>query len=232
MTKLIQRDGFWIREDNQEQDLLVVRDVYQQDTYRLGLIPQFVEAAELVVDVGAHIGTFAKLVHDQNPKARIVCIEACPENLEALQKNVGDFATIVHAACSYERGKPMLLNAVWPNCSSTGGSIVSFPPHTCAARGDTQYWLDERPLPVVTLESPLVAGEKRIDLLKLDCEGCEFSVLGRTPILDRIGFIVGEYHGAARWNLLLAERFASWDYGHHFESGGLGIFHLRNPRSH
>jgi len=230
---LVQRRGFWVREHNVDKDLVIVRDVYEEDTYRLRLIPRVVESAETVVDVGAHIGCFARLVHERNPRAKIICIEACPENLTALEKNVGHFATIVHAACSYEKGAPRLLNAVFPHCASTGGSIVSFPPHTFSPRGDTQYWLDERPLPVVTLEAVLDSLDTRpstIDLLKLDCEGCEHSVLGRTTLLDSIRFIVGEYHGSARWNRLLARRFATWDYGHHYESGGLGIFHLRNPR--
>ena len=69
---LIRCRGFMVRRDNVAQDLVIVDDVYQQDCYKLNIIPQVVESAKVVVDVGAHIGTFARLVHQRNPKARIL----------------------------------------------------------------------------------------------------------------------------------------------------------------
>src|SRR5262249_35835026 len=40
-----------------------------------------------------------------------------------------------------------------------------------------------------------------IDILKLDCEGCELSVLGTASLrlLQHVRFIVGGYHGIARF---------------------------------
>ena len=40
-----------------------------------------------------------------------------------------------------------------------------------------------------------------LDILKLDCEGCEHSVLGciSPSTLKRLRFVVGEYHGLARF---------------------------------
>jgi FkbM family methyltransferase len=56
-------------------------------------------------------------------------------------------------------------------------------------------------------------GLERIDVLKLDCEGSEFSILGRTTVLDRIGLIVGEYHGREAFQKLVVERFGGWSMG-------------------
>ncbi|MFZ0777328.1 MAG: FkbM family methyltransferase [Xanthobacteraceae bacterium] len=44
-----------------------------------------------------------------------------------------------------------------------------------------------------------------IDILKLDCEGCEHSVLGtaEADVLKRIRFIVGEYHGFDRFTAVM-----------------------------
>ena len=44
-----------------------------------------------------------------------------------------------------------------------------------------------------------------IDILKLDCEGCEHSVLGTAEpdVLKRIRFIVGEYHGFERFTAVM-----------------------------
>lgn len=224
------RRGHWIRSDNQDQDLVIVQDVYEGDCYRLAETPI---PREVIVDVGACFGSFAKKAHERNPTAQIICCECEPENVKALEKNVGQFATIVAAAVTYEQDVA-LLNAVYPGCMSTGGSTVlsraeveryrdSGPERqpgvsgtALAAGGEKpfdfagykrEYWADLRPLATVTLEQ---LGERygfaRIDLLKLDCEGSEFSILEHCD-LSRIRRIVGEYHGRARFDALIARRF-------------------------
>ena len=47
-----------------------------------------------------------------------------------------------------------------------------------------------------------------IDILKLDCEGCEHSVLGTAgaDVLKRIRFIVGEYHGFERFTAVMRNK--------------------------
>src|SRR5690242_11682988 len=123
-SNLTKRDGFWIRRDNEQQDLLIVQDIFYADAYKIKIIPGIVQQAQLVIDIGAHIGAFARLIHDMNPACRIICVEACPENISALRANVEEFATVIQAACTYEPGQLMLLNAIRPNCESTGGSTV------------------------------------------------------------------------------------------------------------
>ncbi len=231
---LVKAGDFWVRHDNMEQDLVIVRDVYDGDCYRTCLLGKFADD-EVIVDVGAHIGAFAKLWHKRNPRARIVCVEACPENLAALQANVGEFATVIQAACTYEPGQLALLNAVRPHCESTGGSTV-LPADKLDEKSlhqpGYQYWHDRRPLPKLTLEELMdQLGVDHIDLLKLDCEGSEFSILEKTPSLARIHFILGEYHGQERWDEMRAGVFPGWDYGHMSAcwETGLGNFHLCNP---
>lgn len=220
--------GFWVRKDNIAQDLVIINDVYERDCYKLAIIPNVLDSAEVVVDVGAHIGTFAKLVHQRNPKARIFCIEACPENLEALRANVGQFATVIHAACTYDDGELALCNAVRPNCISTGGSKV-VAAEDVAREAQGEYWPDRRPLPKVTLEQlGQQYGFDRVDLLKLDCEGSEFSILGGCD-LARVRFVIGEYHGQNHWDRFREQRLSGWDYGHMSQSNDMGNFHLRNP---
>ena len=224
---------FWVRRDNIEQDLVVVRDVYEEDAYRTRLLSDNA-GPQVVVDIGAHIGCFAKLWHRKNPQARIICVEACPENIEALQANVGDFAEIVQAACTYERETLALLNAVRPNCESTGGSVVV--PKAKLETSDLRqegyrYWHDLRELPKVTLEDLMERfGFDQIDVLKLDCEGSEYSILGETPSLDRIRMILGEYHGQSKWNAFRDPIMPGWEYGHMHDGGESGgLFHYANP---
>lgn len=231
---LVKSGAVWVRRDNIEQDMVIVRDICDNDAYKLGIIPGIVEQAKFVVDIGAHIGCFAKMIHDRNPDARIVCVEVCPENIDALQRNVGKFATIIQAACTYESGELALLNAVFPNCRSTGGSVVVPAERLGDGTGEQRdyvYQHDRRPIEKVTLEQICERlGADRIDLLKLDCEGSEISILGKTPSLSRIRFVVGEWHDRKQWETLLAARFAGWGYGIMYEhaSTGMGLFHLAN----
>lgn len=227
--------GHWVRRDNYEQDMTIVRDVYANDCYRLELIRGVVEQARVIVDVGACIGAFAMRAHEINPNATIICVEACPENIETLKRNVGDFAEVVEGACTYEPGELMLLNAVRPNCESTGGSIVI--PLAAESTGDTQPWWnagyqygrDMRAITKWTLEELAGLGGRdgqAIDLLKLDCEGSEYSILAGCD-LGRVGFIVGEYHDPTRWFPFRDEHFADWDYGAMYDGKNGGLFHLR-----
>jgi FkbM family methyltransferase len=229
MSALVFREGFWVREENVEDDLTIVRDVFHNDCYRTALLGA--EHFNVVVDVGAHIGTFAALWHAKNPRAEIVCVEACPENIGALKKNVGDFARVVHAACSYAEEPLGLLNAFPPGRGSTGGSMVVPLPDLEVAPGQPgyHYWHDRRPLPKTTLEDVLaLLGEDHIDLLKLDCEASEYDILENTPSRRRIRFIVGEYHGQARWDEFRLKHLSFWDYGHMYAMHDRGLFHLAN----
>jgi hypothetical protein len=90
-----------------------------------------------------------------------------------------------------------------------GGGSISVPEDSPAIAGGAPprgYNLLEPPVDAVSLNE--LVGEvlereqaRQIDLLKLDCEGCEHSALGCATLqtLKRIRFIVGEYHGIERF---------------------------------
>ncbi len=234
---LIFTRDYWIREDNGEQDLVVVQDIAEEDSYRIDQIPQ---PGPVIVDIGGHIGCFSKRIHQRNPNARIFAVECCPENIPVLEKNVGGFATVIPAAVTYEPNVA-LLNAVFSNCRSTGGSTLISRDElqsrvsarelgTGPAEGTpSEYWADFRAMRTVSLEDLMTEhGFDRIDVLKLDCEGSEFSILGSTPSLDRVGLIVGEYHGKERFQKLVETRFAGWELKI-LRDGDLGTFWLTNP---
>ncbi len=236
---LLRVRDFWVRAETAEQDLVVVQDVAEQDSYRVDELPM---PRPVVVDVGAHIGCFSQRLHQRNPLARIIAVECCPENVAALRKNVGGFARVVQAAVTYE-ADVALLNAVYPGCLSTGGSTLiawdelrrRLEAGTVAARPGqempSEYWADFRPVEAVTLEDLMKRyGFEQIDFLKLDCEGSEFSILRHTPSLARIGMVLGEYHGREAFLALVRERFAGWDL-RILRDGELGTFWLTNPTS-
>ncbi|MFO1040985.1 MAG: FkbM family methyltransferase [Planctomycetaceae bacterium] len=209
-----------------DQDREVVREVVAYDAYRLDLRGLMPTQESFVIDVGAHIGCFARMWHMRNPKSKIICVEVCPENWELLDVNAAVIACVEHSACTYEVGQLVLHNSVMEGGDATGGSIVTSPNVQHSGR----YWRDEREIQTVTLEGLMSKYEfPRIDCLKLDCEGSEFSILENTTSLDKIGFICGEYHGRSRWETLVRSRFDGWSYCH-LSGDDLGIFHLQNPR--
>ena len=212
------------------QDLVVINDILLNDAYKTALIGSAISNPEVVVDVGAHIGCFSVLWYRKNPRAKFICVEACPENIPALRKNVGSFSSIHQAACTYEQGPLYLLNAHTPNCRSTGGSIVASEAEVDACL-NPDYYRDKRPLDLITIGEILdLYRMPRIDVLKLDCEGSEFSILEHAP-LDRIGFIFVESHDPPRWRDLIKRRFEGWDIGM-MEGGSFGceVWHMLNPK--
>lgn len=211
-----------------QQDRDVVREVILNDGYKLEIRKIRNDAKSFVIDIGAHIGTFARAWHDRDPFASIVCVEVCPENLPILHANTDAIARVECAACTYEAGEIRLLNSIKVDGTATGGSIV-VKEGQMTTYGNL-YWLDARPIRKITLEEIMVEnGFPRIDCLKLDCEGSEFSILQNATCLDRVGFICGEYHGRDKWEDLVHTKFSNWGYAHLCTSGELGIFHLQNP---
>lgn len=148
----------------------------------------------------------------------------------------------MQAAVTYENNVA-LLNAVYPGCISTGGSSL-IDRNELRHRADagaiatkarpnmrSEYWADFRSVETVTLEELMERHEFHyIDILKLDCEGSEFSILRHTRSLDRIGLIIGEYHGKEAFHELVSERFSGWPL-RILRDGDLGTFWLTNPRA-
>jgi len=234
---LMNHHGYQVRRRFLKEDNVIVQDVGLQDCYRLASI-ELPEKA-VVVDAGAHVGVFAKTCRDRFPTARIYCVEACPEQIPALQRNTNGRGAVINAALTYERDVAM-ENAIYPGTINTGsGRVVtardlrhrvdteSLPTEPDSVEGG-YWWADFRPLETVTLEDIMHRFDlDHIDLLKFDCEECEFSVLENTTSLDKISRIVGEYHGEERFNKLIASpRFAGWQV-EIVRDGEIGLFDMR-----
>jgi hypothetical protein len=85
-----------------------------------------------------------------------------------------------------------------------GGSVVLPEDHQLVSSGEMTPGFEKTAQHVspVTLEQLIDSeGLEEIDLMKMDCEGCEHSVLGCAELstLRRMRFITGEYHGLERF---------------------------------
>lgn len=219
--------GLKFRDDprHRKQDETVFAEVVLGDCYGLRSIADRLRDARLIVDVGAHVGCFTAWAYylAENTFCEFVCVEACPENQELLRSNVFPYAEVIRAACTYDVG-PMLLNSVFEGGTATGGSIV-----VSGAPGSYDrelYRLDTRPLPTVTLEE--VCRGDPVDVLKLDCEGSEFSILEHAD-MSRVKYVVGEYHGRVKFLELVRRKYADWKFEDP-TGGEIGQFRLTNPR--
>lgn len=118
-----------------------------------------------VIDVGAHVGSFALWTCDRAPEARIVAVEPEPHNFHDLVANVerngqADRVEAVHAALGSDPGTVTLRVPM----NRESGSMF-------AADGDSIH------AAVITLPDLIARFEEPPDLLKLDCEGAEWQVL-------------------------------------------------------
>ncbi len=165
-------------------DELIYTNVITRNEYR---VPDSMSGA-VVIDIGVHIGTFSHLVLTRGA-AEVHGFEAEQSNYACALANLAPFGARVN----------MHNQAVWR--SDVDAAALHFWRSTDGANagGGTLIWDTDGPLvdsvrfdDVVDAIAP--GGSRRIDLVKIDCEGAEFPILLTSTRLDRIDRIVGEYH--------------------------------------
>ena len=173
-----------------------------------------------IIDVGGHIGSFSYFMLSHRGASSSIIVEPDPHNFLILQHNLSDFinsnkVTAINAGI----GSP---NSKLQPCSG---------PH--ANTGGTNY--GESPdgtIDSVTLDHLINMGPEGPILLKLDCEGCEYTALSNCENMSRISAIVGEYHERDSYHHSTLEKFLH-DYGfssnYHYTSDSIGLFGAHRP---
>ncbi|MCI0685279.1 MAG: FkbM family methyltransferase [Gemmataceae bacterium] len=166
----------WYRPDGADEE--IHREVVVNNAYRL---PDRVPKDAVVVDVGAHIGTFSFLALCRGA-GRVWAFEPDPDNYQLCRKNLALFGPRAQVR----------RQAIWSHHGRLG-----FTPHagntgmgTVHAGGDD---IDAVPLDDILWEASEHGG-RRIDYLKLDCELAEWPILFNARRLGLCRNIVGEYH--------------------------------------
>jgi FkbM family methyltransferase len=166
-------------------DDVIYNSVVRQNEYRL---PPQLPAGAVVVDIGMHIGAFSYLALTRGA-ASVYGFEPEPANLARARENLAPFGDRVH----------LFNRAVWR--SDIPGAPLHFWASSDRANtgGGTLIWDTDGPLVDAVpfdevIDTLSEGGRRRIDLVKIDCEGAEFPILLSSKLLDRIDRIVGEYH--------------------------------------
>lgn len=167
-------------------DMAVLNEVLVNREYRL--CDEVIQKAQkAIVDIGGHAGYFALYAACLNAKVPIYSFEPHPGNYDLLKENLKQNKVKnvfpKNLAVSQEEGQAELKASQ----EDLNHSLV----HAIEATGETFK------VNTTTLEKILKKLEGgQVDLLKMDCEGAEFSILENTPssIFDKVSTIILEYH--------------------------------------
>lgn len=171
------------------QDIL--REVFVDDCYQIEELAKSGYAVRTVIDIGAHMGFFAALIHHFWPEANVICVEPQSD----LHPILNGPNKAIAAAVRHDGRANLLVSP------KTGGSMVYDP--TVNIFTDIPSWYKPETVTAITylklLELAQLGLDTKIDLLKLDCEGSEFDILTNIPTALRLNIrrIVGEYHHIA-----------------------------------
>jgi FkbM family methyltransferase len=165
-------------------DDVIYANVVLRNEYR---VPEDVSGA-VIIDIGLHVGAFSYLVltrgafeaHGFEPEA---------SNYLCAVQNLTPFGARAH----------LHNRAVWRSDIVVPALRFWRSADTANAGGGTLIWDADGPLVGAVpfdevVEAISEAGRRRIDLLKIDCEGAEFPILLTSSRLAHIDRIVGEYH--------------------------------------
>jgi FkbM family methyltransferase len=135
-----------------------------------------VKTGDIVFDIGANCGSFTYSILDKNPK-HVYCVEPSNTLIHSLRNNVGDGpVTLINKAIGDE------------NCENK----------TIAENGIFIYQNDGDVYSTITLKQLIKENNiSKIDFLKFDCEGGEYSIFTKENynfIKNHVVHFAGEWH--------------------------------------
>ena len=171
-------------------DEVVINEVFTRSAY---LLPK-IEVTN-IFDIGANIGASAVLLAKTYPKATIHCFEPDPDNFNLLEKNTMKYGSRIvrnKVALSDFVGVVRLYEALEEG--NHGGLSIEGKRDVTRAK-----------VPVIPI-SQYISKVGCPEIIKIDCEGSESSIIHNIEDLSKVQWITGELHNTERkgcpWKLL------------------------------
>ncbi len=166
---------------------IICREIEQ--SYKLDDIP--FHDGETVIDVGAHVGVVSIYLAKKYPGITVYAFEPVRANYERLLRNIEANMVknvIPHNIAVSGLGKTLELRG---NADQNSGGFS-------AMIGDETKHLKDMRVVIDSITLPKIFQQYKIDrvkLLKIDCEGMEYEILGcHEEMLDSVDYLVGEFH--------------------------------------
>lgn len=164
-------------------DISMAYECILRDDYQLKNLD--VPEKGVIIDVGAHIGSFSIIASKKYPQSKVFSFEPSPNNHSLLKKNID-----VNKAKNVSAFNKAVT-------SHTQGIEIYFNPLNSAL--NTMYGKNGKStkIPSTTLKDILTKNKiKKCYFLKMDCEGAEYDILLNTStnVLKKINQMAIEYH--------------------------------------
>ena len=177
-------------------DQAIFNAVVRFNEYRL---PESFAPNDIVIDVGAHIGSFAQAVLSRGCR-NVTCIEPDRSNFQIAAAHLKS-----HAESGHVR---LVMGAAWRSDQNADelqlDGYRAFPASWAHLAGiintgsGSVVWGGGEPVAKIAFDDIVGRatnrGERQVRLLKLDCEGAEWPILLTSRRLGLIREICGEFH--------------------------------------
>lgn len=176
-----------------KETLRVFKEFFMTDGYSIELLKTYLPKNSVVIDIGANIGLFPIRLLMEQSDIKFYSYEALPNNFTILNENVCKNAFTKNRISIFNTavlGKKQDHLKIYfnnkKNYSDTSSVIPEFEDNNDAVE------ISCTTLKEICEENKI----QNISLLKLDCEGSEFSILYDSPVelINKIPFIVVETH--------------------------------------
>ncbi len=217
----------YIHEGEKEAiDIAILKEV--QETYNLPGIN--LTEVRTCLDAGANIGAFTRYLSIINPNCKIIAVEPIEDNYDLLTLNtigIENVKRLLGFMCEVDCREDLIV--VYSKGNSGGHRILP------ASSGKLYNGPDDI-IDFVgkaySLSDCISLLDGTLDLLKLDCEGCEYGII-QNANLSNVNKIVGEYHDgidtfSSRCIMKLEKQgfdvtfYDSWHP--HGKAAGIGLF--------
>lgn len=210
------RSGITIICPNRKGSRVPVYEVFAEDCYRIGDLRQSPWLPRRVLDIGAHIGSFALQVASIAPAASIVCVEPSATAADYLERNIcanglSDRIEVERVAITGTAGPVQFA-------VETDGSVLNRPLESEAI--SKSIYVEG-----ITFDE-IIGTRGPFDLVKIDCEGSEYEIVGASDPKSwrSVERTVLEYHDVPSHSWTeLEQRFDSFGLtltGHQPLAGG------------